>query len=132
MVERVTYIDATNLKDLIDGGQDWKEKAIIIDVRDEEFAKGHILGATNIPVDTFQDDDEVDKVIEHHLKSKDLAIVHCQLSQQRGPFAAKRLASRLQAAGVDQLQVQVLQGGFERWSQIYGDDPKLTNTETKG
>lgn len=56
----------------------------------QEFSDGHIKGATNIVVDTFRDDDEVDRVIDERLNSKELVVVHCQLSQQRGPFAATR------------------------------------------
>lgn len=56
----------------------------------QEFPYGHIRGATNIVVDTFRDDGEVDKLIDGPLGSKEVVVVHCQLSQQRGPFAAAR------------------------------------------
>ena len=43
-------------------------------------------------MDAFEDDDDVDSIIDKHLKGKELVVVQCALSQQRGPFAARRWA----------------------------------------
>jgi rhodanese-related sulfurtransferase len=58
----------------------------------QEFADGHIRGATNVVVDKFKDDADLDAIIAAHVKGKgkETVVVHCQLSQQRGPFAARR------------------------------------------
>jgi rhodanese-related sulfurtransferase len=40
------------------------------------------------------------------------------LSQQRGPFAARRLAARLQQLGRQLPNVLVMQGGFQRWRRL--------------
>ena len=46
----------------------------------------------NITVDVFEDDDDLDSIIDMQLKGKEQVVVHCALSQQRGPFAARRYA----------------------------------------
>ena len=56
----------------------------------QDFAGGHIKGCKNITVDAFEDDDDVDSIIDKQLKGKEQVVVHCALSQQRGPFAARR------------------------------------------
>jgi len=40
------------------------------------------------------------------------------LSQQRGPYAAQRLASRLQQLGKALPFVLVMQGGYQRWARL--------------
>jgi hypothetical protein len=40
------------------------------------------------------------------------------MSQQRGPFAARRLAARLQQTGRALPHVLVMQGGFQRWCRL--------------
>ena len=44
------------------------------------------------------DDGRVDALVEQ-LKGKDLAIFHCMLSQQRGPYTATRFMARLSELG---------------------------------
>ena len=39
-------------------------------------------------------------------------IIYCMKSQQRGPFSAQRLASRLAAADLSKPEVLVMRGGF--------------------
>ena len=56
----------------------------------QDFAGGHIKGCMNITVDEFEDDDHVDNIIDMQLEGKEQVVVHCALSQQRGPFAARR------------------------------------------
>ena len=40
--------------------------------------------------ETFNDDNQVDKVVEAHCRGADTVVVHCYLSQVRGPFCAQR------------------------------------------
>lgn len=40
--------------------------------------------------ETFNDDSKVDKVLEAHCGGADTVVVHCYLSQVRGPFCAQR------------------------------------------
>ncbi len=47
----------------------------------------------------LQDDDDVEITIREHLPGKETVIVHCALSQVRGPFCADRcVASSLQVS----------------------------------
>lgn len=95
-------------------------KPIIFDVRDEDYQGGHIKGAINIHSDSFRDDDQVDEIIAEHLKAVQSVVLHCAQSQVRGPFCAKRLASRLAATEPETpVEVHILQGGFNLFSQTY-------------
>jgi Cdc25 family phosphatase len=64
----------------------------------QDFLGGHIKGAVNVSSDKFADDDDVADTIAEHLdgKGKDTVIMHCALSQQRGPFCAERCGQALQ------------------------------------
>eukprot|EP00891_Asterochloris_glomerata_P008573 jgi/Astpho2/8573/Aster-x1531 len=91
----------------------------------QDFAGGHVKGCINITVDAFEDDDEVDSIIDKQLKGKEQVVVHCALSQQRGPFAARRLASRLAARDQALPKVQVLEHGFGGFVRKFSKDPEL-------
>lgn len=91
---------------------------VIVDVRDDDFADGHIPGAVNWTVDRFEDSAEIDELVETHLDGKERVVLHCMLSQQRGPHAARRLASRLAQLGKPLPGVLVMQGGFSRWARL--------------
>jgi Rhodanese-like domain len=58
----------------------------------QDFLGGHIKGAVNVSSDKFADDDDVADTIAEYVdgKGKNTVIVHCALSQQRGPFCAER------------------------------------------
>lgn len=57
--------------------------------------------------------------MEEHLGAGvERVVLHCMLSQQRGPYAARRLASRLGQAGRALPHVLVMQGGFQRWARL--------------
>jgi hypothetical protein len=60
----------------------------------QDFLGGHISGAVNVSSDKFADDDDVANTIAEHLDGKgvETVIVHCALSQVRGPFCADRSA----------------------------------------
>lgn len=65
----------------------------------QEFADGHIAGALHVPSGKFQDEAEVDKVIEN-LPTNGTVVVHCMLSQVRGPKCANRWLSSLDEASI--------------------------------
>jgi Cdc25 family phosphatase len=96
----------------------------VLDCRDDDFAGGNIRGAINLPAEAFYGDSSaVDELIDT-LAGKSRVVVHCFLSQQRGPRCAARLAQRLQERGLTQ-QVLVMSGGWQRFSRLYGSDPQL-------
>jgi 3-mercaptopyruvate sulfurtransferase SseA len=47
-----------------------------------------------------------------------VSVMEVSPSVDRGLWAVCRLASRLQVAGLEDLQVQVLRGGFEKWEEV--------------
>jgi rhodanese-related sulfurtransferase len=66
---------------------------LVVDVREDDFAGGHITGCIHFPVDRWGSDYELDAFIEDQLCSRsdlETVVVHCYLSQQRGPFCARR------------------------------------------
>jgi rhodanese-related sulfurtransferase len=67
----------------------------IIDVRNMyEFNSGHIKGALNLNSELWESDTFVDNVIKSHSSIKKI-IIHCQLSQSRGPSCATKLIYQL-------------------------------------
>ena len=70
------------------------ESIVILDVRDDDFSDGHIKSCVNIPCYELcsSGSRKMDDFIETHCdRSKtSMVIVHCYLSQQRGPMAATR------------------------------------------
>lgn len=56
-------------------------------------------------------------------------VFHCSLSQQRGPGAAGgylRLRGKEDGEGEGGQEVWVLDGGFVKWAEMYGEDERLT------
>ncbi|KAL8996625.1 MAG: hypothetical protein Q9169_003907 [Polycauliona sp. 2 TL-2023] len=59
----------------------------IIDVRDSDYAGGHIRSSIHVPSSTL--DHRLPELVRT-LQSKEKVVFHCALSQQRGPGAALR------------------------------------------
>jgi hypothetical protein len=74
----------------------------------------------------FHDDSRIDAFISERLHGIEEVIVHCYLSQQRGPFAASRLAKRLKDLNREgQPTILVMSKGFRRFGMLYGTNPQL-------
>lgn len=64
---------------------------LVVDVRDSDFEGGHIRGCLNRPAFNFDRDADVDEFIDHELTPGiKTVIMHCALSQVRGPHCAQR------------------------------------------
>lgn len=59
----------------------------------QDFYGGHIKGAIHWESTRFYNDVDVDALIDSHLANKGRAVVHCMMSQQRGPRCAGESAS---------------------------------------
>ncbi|KAF2489461.1 Rhodanese-like protein [Lophium mytilinum] len=105
----------------------------IVDVRDSDHVGGHIAGSTHIPSNTL--DYRLPELLRV-LRDKQTVVFHCALSQQRGPSAAlrylrerrkeeEREREAKEEEGVKQ-QVVVLEGGFVKWQEKFGEDKRLT------
>ncbi|KAF2198673.1 Rhodanese-like protein [Delitschia confertaspora ATCC 74209] len=100
----------------------------IIDVRDSDHIGGHIRGSTWVPSSEL---DFKTPELVRQLKDKETVVFHCALSQVRGPKAALgylRERRRLGGGkkGKKEQRVVVLEGGFTKWQEKYGEDKRLT------
>lgn len=95
-------------------------RPLIIDVRDSDFAGGHIRSAVNLPEDNFISDDDVDAIVTKY-KDEEMIVFHCMLSQVRGPSCARRFLNRMIVVLADQEEkpdVRVLTGGYQNFSSV--------------
>lgn len=121
----------------------------IIDVRDSDHIGGHIRGSTWVPSSEL---DYKTADLVRTLKDKEVVVFHCALSQQRGPSAALRYlrekrrldpdspvisAGDIHEKGEEEeggkkegekkaQKVVVLDGGFTKWQEKFGEDKRLT------
>ncbi|KAI7842363.1 hypothetical protein COHA_004003 [Chlorella ohadii] len=109
----VTVLAPARVKALLRGPNN--DRVCVIDVRDADFAGGHIRGAVNVVAETFEDNVLVDRVVSRFCRGMEVVIVHCYLSQQRGPYCAQRLAERLEAQGCSEPEICVMAGGWKRF-----------------
>ncbi|KAI8806669.1 Rhodanese-like domain-containing protein [Cladochytrium replicatum] len=96
---------------------------VVVDVRGDDFARGHVRGAVSIPYDVVLDDEKLDTEVIEKLKTYPNVVFHCQLSQVRGPTSAARyqaaLAKKDGIVSAVKQQVYVLDGGYGNWEQVY-------------
>ncbi|GJJ78858.1 hypothetical protein EMPS_11217 [Entomortierella parvispora] len=126
--QQPTYVDSKVLKALLEDkskipGKDY----LVIDVRDVDYAGGHIPGGVNIPSSELVD--HLPTLIEKH-KDVPQLFFHCAMSQIRGPKAARRWSEALANREVETQtrstqQVHILRGGFGHWQRLYKDDKNL-------
>mmetsp|Transcript_13861 Transcript_13861/g.24286 ORF Transcript_13861/g.24286 Transcript_13861/m.24286 type:complete len:145 (-) Transcript_13861:456-890(-) len=107
-------------------------KTLVLDVRDEGFEEGHVSGAVNVASAEFTQPGAAEAFQEKHLKPEagvQRVVVHCMLSQIRGPRCANHLAALFTrqaaasvGAGAPVPEVIVLSGGWAQWSHEYEAD----------
>jgi len=138
-VTSLKYISNADLSKMLLDAPITKDGTVaVIDVRDSDYVGGHILGCTNIPSGNL---DWKLPVLVRTLRDKEMVVFHCALSQQRGPSAALRyLRERDKALAKDNAEkktedsqaeeksqkIYVLQGGFVKWQEKFGEDERLT------
>uniref|UniRef100_K3WPS8 Rhodanese domain-containing protein n=1 Tax=Globisporangium ultimum (strain ATCC 200006 / CBS 805.95 / DAOM BR144) TaxID=431595 RepID=K3WPS8_GLOUD len=106
-------------------------RPLIIDVRGDDFKDDHIATAVNHPEPNLHDDEKVDAVVEQY-KHEDTIVFHCQMSQVRGPFCARRFIVCLNAVLGENADkkpsMQVLTGGYKDFSEQFKGDIELLET----
>jgi len=118
------YLSGDELAEIIQTkipGQDYQ----VVDVRDDDYAGGHIKNAINLPSRDFQMG--VYNLVQKHADVK-VVIFHCALSQIRGPKAARIYDETRNSIGLalDKPQeVYVLRDGFTGFQRKFKDDPAL-------
>ncbi|KAK0551200.1 Cdc25 phosphatase Ibp1 [Tilletia horrida] len=126
-----TYIDAPSLAERVKAGDVSRKELAIVDVRDDDFVGGSIVGAKNVPSSSFEQ--RVDSLVKD-LVDVPKVVFHCHLSQQRGPKAARiysdarkeAIASGALPAGPNQTQqVVVLRDGAAGFVRQYKDNGQL-------
>jgi rhodanese-related sulfurtransferase len=75
----------------------FERQLMIIDVRDEDFTGGNIIGARNIPAHEFEA--AIPALIKETCKSDIVkpydVVFHCMLSRQRGPTCCDKFLAHL-------------------------------------
>ncbi|KAA6375969.1 MAG: hypothetical protein EZS28_028503 [Streblomastix strix] len=99
---------------------------IVMDVRDSDYYGYKIPGSRNIPANQFGQN--VDILIENLRKqvpTPTKIVFHCQYCRTRGPTAARLFFKKSQNI-LPQLEVYILNGGFDAYEQRFkNDDSKL-------
>jgi rhodanese-related sulfurtransferase len=124
-VPRVTYIGADALATRLRAQQAIpaaQRGLAVIDVREDDYAGGHIAQARNVPAGVFLADAGAQA---RAVADKETVVVHCALSQVRGPKCALRLASALEDLRAPVPRVLVLEGGFAAFARLYREDQTL-------
>lgn len=112
-------------------------KFAVVDVRESDYAGGHIKGCYHYPAGSF--DNSIGE-LQKRLKKNEIddVVFHCMLSQARGPKATLKFLRSLSAIDdpeqkefFDNMNVWVLQGGFSKWQEEYGEDADVTESYDK-
>ncbi|CEH12491.1 M-phase inducer phosphatase [Ceraceosorus bombacis] len=139
LAERLTRASAGQLH-----ASDPQSSTAIIDVRDDDFEGGNIVGCKNVPSRIYRDSV---KGVVRDVEQYPLVVFHCQLSQSRGPTAARlyidERVSQLEAGKLKPLrepresddeigkcieggqEIRILRGGFSSFGEQYKANPKL-------
>lgn len=101
---------------------------LVYDVRDDDYAGGHLAQAVHVASDTFMRNAQrlaADVAAEKAGTSAlETIAFHCTFSQVRGPRAAARFREALRMKGVEGVEVVVVEGGFKACAKLYGEDTK--------
>ncbi len=93
-----------------------KSDFIIIDVRDDDFYGGNLIGALNYPSFIFESKlDEIYNICTE----KNNIIFHCAQSKVRGPTCARRFLEYINENALPNKGVKVLSGGFLNMDSNY-------------
>lgn len=104
---------------------DKNKRVAVVDVRDDDFAGGHIKGCLHYPSSSLPE--KLPELLPK-LADYDEVVFHCALSQVRGPQAALRTLRSAAAlppqefVPLEPVNILVLRGGFTEWQRLYGED----------
>lgn len=118
----ISYISVKDLSAKLRAGG----PVVVVDVRDDDRAGGHIKGSTHVPANDFK------RAMPHFLSlwaTKDAVVFHCMMSQMRGPSCARAFANEAEDAvkrgEIDKMpQVMVLEGGFREFARNFSEESK--------
>ena len=123
------YVDADTLAKELRSRAAEPKKLAVVDVRDDDYEGGHIVGAIHAPSSTFLD--RVDSLVKDTADYEQV-VFHCSLSQQRGPKSARIFRETRDAqtaagklSGGTAQQVLVLRDGFANFGPKFKNDKDL-------
>ncbi|KAK9813818.1 hypothetical protein WJX73_000077 [Symbiochloris irregularis] len=121
----VTYIQPSELLQLLQGSR--RSELLVVDVRDEDYQGGHIAGSVHVPSQEVLEEGGAAELARQLPAEAKLVVLHCQLSQIRGPKCANRLLQYMRSSAPDRgwPEVKVLSRGYEGFAEVYGDRPEL-------
>jgi len=93
-----------------------KSDFVIIDVRDDDFSGGNLVGALNYTSVTFES--KLDEVY-NKCREKNCVIFHCAQSKVRGPTCARRFIEYINTNSLPHKNVRVLSGGYLNIKENY-------------
>ncbi|KAG8682157.1 hypothetical protein FRC08_015151 [Ceratobasidium sp. 394] len=121
------YISPAELSELMKSDKKPMTDYVVVDVRDDDFSGGNIVGCVRAPSNTYLT--TVDELVMTKTKDVPKLIFHCALSQLRGPKAARIYAetrnNRLNPGETSQQEIFVLRGGFTTFQALFKNDPAL-------
>lgn len=124
-VSDLKYITVATLREWLKKGKSASnDKFAIVDVRDSDYAGGHIKGCLHFPSGNFYNSlpELKDTLLKRNARD---VVIHCAMSQSRAPKAA--LTFMNETAGLEHpFRVWVLKGGFTKWVMEYGEDSEVT------
>ncbi|WFC99110.1 protein-tyrosine-phosphatase [Malassezia yamatoensis] len=124
------YIEADALAEQLRSKSTQPLSIAVVDVRDDDYEGGHIVGCIRAPSSSFYD--RVNSLVHEDLKDYERVVFHCSLSQQRGPKSARIYRETLDNArntgtlstSINQ-QVLVLRDGFANFGPRFKRDKTL-------
>lgn len=113
------YITATEVLELVRKGT----ATVVVDVREDDHAGGHIKGSVHVPAPTFRSNPG--KYLQL-AEGKDNVVFHCMFSQYRGPSSAnafidawnKRAVTDPKYTGLSPPEVYIMAGGFNAVAKL--------------
>merc|ERR1719291_756569 len=104
---------------------------VVVDVRDYDYAGGHIRGSVNIPATQVIANSKTEgpDATNSRLQNASLVIFHCYISKHRAPQCAKCYKEKLMKLGRTQ-EVAVLEGGYYNFWTCYSGNTQLLEDET--
>mmetsp|Transcript_29091 Transcript_29091/g.29435 ORF Transcript_29091/g.29435 Transcript_29091/m.29435 type:complete len:131 (+) Transcript_29091:194-586(+) len=118
-----TYMDTAELSTRIQSNDD---SILVVDVRGDDFIDGHIPNAIQVSSELWDDVRVIDNLLASY-PTKSTIVVHCMMSQIRGPKCARKLSDRLSAltsspeTETDKPEIKVLRGGYDAWYNMYSN-----------
>ncbi|KIJ59978.1 hypothetical protein HYDPIDRAFT_117886 [Hydnomerulius pinastri MD-312] len=119
-------VTCSKVADLIRNPNQGKEDFVVIDVRRNDHAGGHVRGSVQCPAQTFYDD--LPRFYDQYKDTKQV-IFYCGSSNGRGPRCAKWYQDYLNKEGNSQSQAIVMEGGVKEWLSAYKGQEDLVDRD---